>query len=172
MYRRNVGEGQVVCFPQKLYPIDSFIRDAYSKELSAIGTEAVAGQRQKGWIGSSENIEFAAWDWDDGQHRTIYILNIDWWSGKASSHCTLLLGDQEFKLDVRRRFIEAVTVYKGLAVMPKSMQTDIMKIEKNSDEYTITVQTTGPDELFIFNKDKKSVQTYKIKDAGIHHIRI
>ena len=172
VYRRKVGKGEVICFPQKLYPADSSIREEYSKELAALGAAAVDIEHRKGWVADSNNIQFTAWDWDDLEHRTIYLLNIDWWSDSTSAPCTLLLGEQEFKVDVRRRFIEVITIYKGLAVMPKSMQTDIMKIEKKNGRYIITVQTTGSDELSVFNKDKKSITTYRIPDAGLHNIRI
>jgi hypothetical protein len=82
----------------------------------------------------------------------------------------LLLGEQEFKVDVRRRFTEVITIYQGVAVMPRSMQIDVLKIQKNRGRYVITVQTTGSDELSIFSRDKQTQATRRIRDAGIHDI--
>ncbi len=169
-YENKVGEGNVIFFPEKKYPVDASLKDHYTKALKEIGANAIANENQKGWIENSPNIEFAPWDWKDKNHRTIYLLNIDWWSDTIVHRATLALGNQRFQVDVRRNFLETITVSNGVAVMPGSMTTDILGMEIKGNRCTFTIQTTGKDQLKIFCENQSGIKTIEIENPGIHAI--
>ncbi len=168
-FTNYVGKGRVIFYPQKLYPAEDPIKDAYTKDLVGILDKSIESQPLKGWIESAEHIEFAAWDWDDSEARTIYLLNIDWWSDKTSHSTNLLLGKQKFPIEIRRDVLETVTFHKGIAVMPQSMTTDILNISKTDSGYDITVQTTGRDSINVYHGKSQNI---RIERAGIHSITI
>lgn len=171
-YWNKVGEGNVIFYPENKYPIDASLKESYTKMLMEIGANAVADETRKGWIENSPNIEFAPWDWKDGNHRTIYLLNIDWWSDSTIHQAALSLGKQRFQIDVRRNYLETITVSKGVAIMPDNMTTDILGMEINGNRCTFTIQTTGKDQLKIFSEFQSGIKTVEIEAPGIHKIDI
>jgi hypothetical protein len=170
-YENIVGEGKVIFFPEKKYPVAA-LKDQYIEALKKIGSDAVADEKKKGWIENSKDIEFASWDWNDKNHRTIYLLNIDWWSDTVVHSATLALGKQQFQIDVRRNYLETITVSDGIAVMPGSMTTDILGMETKGNRCTFTIQTTGKDQLRIFCEKQPAIKVIKIDKPGIHKIEV
>jgi len=170
-YENKVGEGKVIFFPEKEYPVKGF-RDQYVQTLRKISIDAVSGESGKGWIENSPCIEFAAWDWKDKIHRTIYLLNIDWWSDTLSHSATLLLGAQRFQIDVRRNWLETITISDGIAIMPASITTEILAMETSGNKCMFTVQSTGKDMLKVFSENNSSIRTILIKKPGIHKIEL
>lgn len=137
-----------------------------------IGANSIVNENQKGWIDNSPNIEFAVWDWKNKNHRTIYLLNIDWWSDTIVHRATLALGNQRFQVDVRRNYLETITVSNGVAVMPGSMATDILGMEIKENRCTFTIQTTGKEQLKIFCENQSEIKTIEIEKPGIHAIEV
>jgi hypothetical protein len=168
--KRNIGKGKVIYFPQNIYPADPSIRPAYEKELASLGESMISSERKKGWVKGNDLIEFTAYDWNG--HRTIYLLNTDWWSDTIVHQAKLLLDEKEYSVDIRRRFIEVITIKDGYAIMPEDMGTDVMNIEVGKGELIVKVQTIAPDDLLIFDKSKSLPTEYFIKSAGLHDIRI
>jgi hypothetical protein len=171
-YENKVGNGRVIFFPEKKYPIDPSVKDRYTDALKKIGAEVIKNEDQKGWIENSPDIEFAVWDKDDKDYRTIYLLNIDWWSDMLVHQGTLLLGNQRFQVDVRRNWLETITISNGIAVMPGSMTTDILNIEVKKNRCNLTVQTTGKDQLKVFIKNQSGIKILNIGRPGIHSIEV
>lgn len=171
-YENKVGEGRVIFFPEKKYPIDSSIKDLYIKALNEIGSNSIANENLKGWIENSPNIEFAAWDWKDKNHRTIYLLNIDWWSDTTTHQGNLLLGNKRFQIDARRNYLETITISDGVGLMPESMTTDILGMEISGNRCILTIQTTGEDHLKIFFENSSEIKTLEITKPGIHTIEV
>ena len=171
-YENKVGEGSVIVFPEKKYPVDASMKGQYVEALKEIGSKAIEDENRNGWIENSPNIEFAPWDWKDKNHRTIYLLNIDWWSDTIVHKATLSLGKQRFQVDVRRNYLETITISNGVAVIPASMTTDIMGIEKKGNKCTFTIQTTGKEQLKIFFENQSGIKTIKIDEPGIHVIEV
>ena len=162
----------MIFFPEKKYPVDASLKVRYTETLKEIGANAIKNENQKGWIENSPNIEFAAWDWKDKNHRTIYLLNIDWWSDTIVHRASLALGNQRFQVDVRRNCLETITVSNGVAIMPASMTTDIFEMEIIGNRCTFTIQTTGKDQLKIFCENQSEIKTFEIKKPGIHTIEM
>ncbi len=170
-YERKVGKGKVIFYPQKLYPSEPLIKEEYQADLKKLLDDSILDQIENGWIEGADNIEFAAWDWDDNKTRTIYLLNIDWWSIDTSHAARLRIGDSSFDIEVRRDVLEAITVSGDVAVKPSTMTTDVLDISKNNSGYQITVQTASMDTLDIYHINK-GVETHKIMGPGIHTITI
>ncbi|WP_299557348.1 hypothetical protein [Seonamhaeicola sp.] len=171
-YRNRVGKGEVIFYPQKLYPAESPIRNQYEQDMKEIGEKVVNNQLEKGWIEAAENIEFAVWHDEATNIRTIYLLNIDWWSAQTSHPASLIIGDTKFPLNsIRRDVLETVTIFQEVAVMPESMTTGILDISKTEQGYEITIQTTEKDVLSVYHK-QKGIQNYELENAGIHKIKI
>ena len=171
-YENKVGEGRVIFYPDRKYPIDASIRDRYTESLRETVVKAVENEKQYGWIENSPYIEFAAWDQEDKRRRTLYLLNIDWWSDTIVHQATLALGGQLFNVDARRNYLETITVSRGVAVMPGSMTTDILELEFKENRCILTIQTTGEDQLEIFSENHPEIKILDIKKPGIHKIEV
>jgi len=59
---------------------------------------------------------------------------------------------------------------EGLAVCPSSNTTDVLDIVRTEDGWTLTVQTTGADNLLCFERDSDSSGTISLPEAGIHTV--
>jgi hypothetical protein len=169
--RRNIGKGKVVWFASDVYPADSSIRNEYKNELVAIGETMIATERKRGWIKGTDVVGFTAYDWEDDQHRTIYLLNTDWWSNDTVHTAKLLLKEKEFEIKARRGYLETITINDSIAVMPASMQTDIMEVRSTGNVLFLKVQTTGPDTLTLYDS-KGNRKEYFVKEAGLHKVII
>ncbi len=165
---RRLGKGRVVYFPQNRYPAEPEIREAYERTLRETAEETLSGETERGWIAKMPCIEFAAWD--EADCRTIYLLNIDWWSG-ASEHGTVLqLNGKEFPVAVRRGRIETVTVRRGVGVMPEANTTSVLDVRPAGRGIRVRVQSTGPDRLRIFDSRTGKTQVCEVAEAGITEI--
>jgi hypothetical protein len=164
--RRQVGKGKVIYFKIDTYPADGRIREIYENELKTLALEAEECERNKGWIRGSDDVNFTVYDWADGKTRTIYLLNIDWWSGKTAAPAKLLLGNREFNISVRAGAIEAITISDGLAVMPLNIDMDIIKLNRQG----ISVQSAFGGKIKIFTEINSGIQELEIP-PGLHNIR-
>ncbi len=169
--RRNVGKGKVIYFASNVYPVDSTIRKEYEKELVSLGEMMIAKERVKGWIRGTDVVGFTAYQWPDEKHRTLYILNTDWWSNDSIHNATLLLGNKEFEIASRRGKMETITICDNIAIMPLSMQTDVMEIRHQGNVISVKIQTTEPDKLIVYKSDgtKKEIV---VKKAGVQFLEI
>ena len=168
---RQVGEGEVVFFPEDKYPADPGMSSAYRKELENLGETALRTQSPRGWVRGTQDVEFTAWDWEDGKHRTIYLLNIDWWSPTNSHPASLLLGGRQYPLEVRRGTIETVTIYNGkCAIQPLHPLTDVRQVKLNAGKVEFEIETTDPGEVAVFHEDHAEPIRVPVPCAGIHRL--
>ena len=168
--RRQVGEGEVAFFPEDKYPADSGVRSAYSKELENLGETALRTQSPRGWVRGTPDVEFAAWDWEDG-HRTIYLLNIDWWSQTNTHPALLLLGKRQYSLEVRRGTIETVTICNGkCAIQPLHPLTDVRQVKLNTGKVEFEIEATDAGEVAVFHEDHAKPIRVPVPSAGIHRL--
>jgi hypothetical protein len=165
---REVGKGKVIYFPQDAYPSDPSIRSAYEYALRDLGGTAAAAEAARGWIRGSEDVQFAAYDWAGGRLRTLYLLNIDWWSGKPSSTVQFMLGDARYEVQAPAGGISIITAGAGLAVMPEGMDADI--IDLTADR--IVVQSDAGTRLRLFAPERKLPEYIEVKDGGVQEIKI
>jgi hypothetical protein len=77
-----------------------------------------------------------------------------------------------FQVDVRRNYLETITISNGVAVMPVSMSTDILEMEIEGNRCIMNIQTTGKDQLKIFSENKSDIQTIDIEKPGIHVVEV
>jgi hypothetical protein len=150
---RRVGRGQVIFYPQAAYPGEPAIRAAYERDLAALAGKAARPERARGWIRGSADVNFAAYDWAGGRLRTLYLLNIDWWSGRADRPAALLLKSREYPLRVRAGRIETLTVAGRCAVLPETEDVDVLDIFEGRRGSVARVQADGPSLLSVFSAD-------------------
>ncbi len=92
------------------------------------------------------------------------------WSDQSTHQTTLLLGEKEFTIQVRRGMIEVITIHKDCAVMPMQQHTDVQKIRKRNGTLEVTLQSTDSDELLLFHARQDQPVLLKVPAAGLHSI--
>lgn len=138
---RAVGQGRVIYFPQDAYPCEPAIRSEYEAELRARGEATVERERRRGWIRGNPDVGFAAYDWQDGRMRTLYLLDIDHWSGRAAAAAQFLFGPRTYDLAVRAGMIETIYASASVALMPEGLDTDVLELEVTGGQMRALVQS-------------------------------
>lgn len=171
---RQVGTGRVIYFPQDSYPADERIRAAYTRELAALGEGVLARERARGWLKSSPDVQFAAYDWDTRPLRTIYLLNINWWDASApQAPATLLFGPMEYPLAARAGRIEALTLGERWAVMPQEADADILDLQEEGDGVRVVVQSNAGATLRVFCREReRELPAGHVAAGGVQELRI
>ncbi len=170
---RKLGKGAVVYFPQDEYPSKTVIRGDYEAELRSMGELAASAEARRGWIRGGEDVSFAAYDWEDGRLRTIYLLNIDHWSGRASAPAHFLFGGKSYCIDVRSGTIEVVTASNSVAAMPEGHDADVMEIEELPGKLRIVVQSDAGAELRLFAPAHANCPpSIRVEGGGVQEIEV
>lgn len=164
------GNGKIVYFPQKAYPIENTIRKEYESTIRNTAFAIIGNEPLKGWVASSPSVGFTAWD--NGTHRTLYLLNTDWQSDKQQQPATFVYGSKKFPVEVRRYMIESIHCADGVGLMPKNNTTDVLEIKKTANGWNVTVQNTEADTLTVFNSHTGKVESIAIKEAGVHNLTV
>ena len=159
---------KIIYFPQKAYPAEESLREAYCTEMEKIAQEAINHEPAKGWITPSPEIGFTAWD--DAGRRTLYLLNTDWQSDKELRNASFVYGTKQFTIPVRRYHIETIHCAQGLALRPEANTSDVLTIEKDNEGWKVCMQTTGKDTFHWMNALTGKTGSFAITDAGIHEL--
>ena len=162
----NYGKGKIIYFPEALYPAEDKLKAAYIKVMQDIAASTVHPEAENGWIEAAPSVGFTAWQ--DGERRTLYVLNTDWQSDEETHPYTFIYGKGKFRLSIARYQLGTIHCAAQLAAAPSSNTTDVLSIVKESDGWTVRVQTTGPDTVkFVFasNGLEKEVS---FSSPGIH----
>lgn len=166
----TIGKGRIIYFPQKVYPVETPIHEAYEASIREVATKALKDEATKGWIAPAESVGFTVWD--TPYRRTLYLLNTNWESDLDQQSAQLLIGGKTFPVKVRRYHIETIHCVDGLAAMPESNTTDVLDIKKEGKGWVITIQNTEQDTITLFNAVTGKTNILSLKDAGIHTITI
>lgn len=164
---RQVGKGTVIYFPQDVYPCDAAVRAAYEYALRDLGARAAALEATRGWIRGSEDVNFAAYDRADGL-RTLYLLNIDWWSGNPAAPVLFLLGDARYEIQAPAGGIAVITACPEIAVMSEGMDADVLALTPDR----ITVQSDAGARLRLFAPGRKLPEWIEVKEGGVQEITL
>lgn len=169
----HLGKGRVTYFPQDAYPAEAAIRQDYETALRALGDEAVTGEFRRGWIRGSDDVNFAAYDWDESRMRTLYILNIDHWSNRPAAPAQFMFGGRSYDLDVRRGSIEVITASTSVAVMPEGPDVDVLAIEEHEHRLRVRVQSDAGAAVRLFApKYPQCPQTLRVAAGGIQEMEV
>lgn len=95
---RQEGQGRVLYFPSPEWPAHPEVLPAYGQALQRLARECALAEERQGWIRANEDVEFAAYEQEDG-HRCFYLLNIRWWD-RRSARATLVQGSTERTVEV------------------------------------------------------------------------
>lgn len=169
----RLGAGHIIYFPQAAYPSESPLKNAYVNSMEDIAATIVAEETEKGWIKENESVGFTVWD--DGERRTIYLLNSDWKSQADKQPAVLVYGQQSFGVNVRRYHLETIHCADGLAVMPNSNTTDVLSIYDSGKEWILKVQSTQADRLQCMQckgKGKGTAAILQTPGAGIFELHL
>lgn len=164
------GKGQVIYYPQNVYPADNVIRKYYTEDIKDIALEISSKELENGWIKPSPHINFSVWDEDN--LRTLYLLNIDWKSDKTSHPANFVLNNKSFTVNADRYTIATIRCYDNIAAMMKSNTSDVLGIEKTDSKSIITYQTTGNDELTVFDGISGKHKVIEVNSPGIHTVEV
>ena len=162
----NYGKGKIIYFPEALYPAEDKLKAAYIKVMQDIAASTVHPEAENGWIEAAPAVGFTAWQ--DGERRTLYVLNTDWQSDEETHPYTFIYGKGKFRLSIARYQLGTIHCAAQLAAAPSSNTTDVLSIVKEADGWTVRVQTTGPDTvkfMFASNGLEKEVS---FSSPGIH----
>lgn len=162
---RQIGKGTVIYFPQDAYPSDAGLRDSYESVLREIGCAAADAEAQRGWIRGSEDVNFSAFDRPDGL-RSLYLLNIDWWSGAASHTVEFLHGDAVYEVRAQSGGIGVITVGDNIAVMPEGPDVDVIEL---TDKH-IVIQSDAGARLRLFMAEKRVFEMIEVKGGGVQEV--
>lgn len=135
--------------------------------MAALGELAVAAEAPRGWVRGSADVNFTAYDWVDGRLRTLYLLNIDYWSGAPSAPAHLLFGGDTFPLDVPAGAITPITLASHLAVQPLTPDADVLDI---TDTH-LTIQSDAGTTLRLFHPGRP-VRKVQVPTGGVQQVRI
>lgn len=175
----SLGNGRIIYYPQASYPADEAIRVDYEATLRQLAGEFVADEYDNGWITHNPSVSFTAWD--NGQRRTLYLLNIDWKSQSevkgnlpethyGTQPAMFIYGSHTFPVDVRRYHMETIHCAEGMAVLPSANTTDVISIQRIAGGWKLTVQTTSSDEFRCMLKTSGKEKVVKVPEAGIHEL--
>ena len=168
-----VGKGTVVYFATDAYPCDRSVRAAYEAAMRDAARQAGSRERARGWIHGSRDVGFTAYDWEDGTTRTLYLLNVDWWSGAASHPVRLLLGSRSYPLEARSGRIESVTVSGGTAVMPLAEDADVLALSPSPRGLLVTVQSDRGTDLDVFSlRSRGGPQRVSVGEGGVRELTV
>ena len=152
LFCRFYGKGVVYFFNVAQYPSAPALRPYYENVLHEFGEEAVVRQADKGYLSTSDAVETAVYDRDDG-HRVIYMIHTNWWSKEeVPAFGTFTLGEQRYRMRVKRDVINIVTIYEDMAVMVSDNTTDIISISKEAEGMTLYLQGEGLIELTLYTQ--------------------
>lgn len=165
-----LGKGHIIYYPKNVYPADELIKASYIEEIKNISSAIVSEELQKGWIQASPHINFSVWDTDN--IRTLYLLNVDWKSDDISHPASFLFNNKVFSVDVDRYTITTIRCTGDIAARMQSNTSDILGIEIKDDRWIISCQTTGNDQLIIFDGISGEIKIKKISSPGIHKIEV
>ena len=164
------GNGWIIYFATPDYPIASSLVSAYEETMHTLAASSIQEEPEQGWIAASPHVGFTVWN--EGNRRTLLLLNTDWKSDSDEVKAEFCYGDKKFMVPVRRYHVENIHCAVGLAVRPEANTTDILSIQPTSSGWDIQVQTTGDDQLQCMQAVSGQEKTITLQGAGIHSVHI
>jgi hypothetical protein len=166
---RQVGRGTVIYYPEDAYPCAAAVRAAYEEDLQALGVQTVAAEAVRGWVRGNDEVNFTVYDRADGV-RVLYLLNIDWWSGMPAHPATFLFGDAHYEVSVPAGDIVVITAGRHLAVMPETMDADVLAIEETAGGTRLVVQSDAGVRLRLFAPGRTMPAWVTVTQGGVQEV--
>ncbi|MGL6173990.1 MAG: hypothetical protein ACRC1P_05220 [Cellulosilyticaceae bacterium] len=138
-----LGKGKVTFVNTKCFPADPSIRDTYEKVLENLAQEIATGYEGKGYIATSDTVNFTVYDQEDGL-RKIYLVNINWWEQEKSiAQAELKWKEARLEIEVPRERINILTLSETLGVYTTDNETEVLNIVEGETEVIIRLQGIG-----------------------------
>lgn len=149
----SLGSGKVLFVNVKAYPAESCVRNIYDRLLIQMGEDIICQEKEKGWIKSTNDVEFTVYDIKEKDLRIVYLLNIGWWYKENHySYVSLLWGERSIRLKIYRDCMNMITMSKNWAVWVYDSETDIMDINEKQESLEIILQGYGVTEFLLIHK--------------------
>jgi hypothetical protein len=151
----KLGKGRVIFVNAKAYPAEKSVINLYENLLKQLGEEMLILEKDKGWLKCSNEVEFTAFDHNTAENlRTIYFMNVNWWTDESvSSEARLLWGERDIRLDVYRENINILNISDNWAIWTFDNETDVMDMQESGNELSIKLQGMGSTDVVIFNRE-------------------
>jgi hypothetical protein len=138
------------------YPGEGSLAPLYARLLAQVGAGVVSVEGQRVWVEGSEDLSFAAYDWDkEGNARTstVYLLNVNWWSDPPrTAEARLVWGGAEIPLRITRDRIHVVTLSKEWGIWTDDLDTDVMDMQEEAGHAKVRLQGQGETRLTILRR--------------------
>lgn len=164
----SYGNGKIIYFADKAYPIEDILKTEYVSEMRNIAADKMKEESVRGWIKPVGKVGFTVWDKEN--RRTIYLLNADWQNPEKVQESLFTYGVGNFVIPVRHYHIETIHCINGLALHPYSNTTDILSVDECSEGWNVKVQTTGKDEVEYMDSLTGTKNVLHFNKGGIHSV--
>ncbi|MDE6398059.1 MAG: hypothetical protein K2L51_01930, partial [Clostridiales bacterium] len=125
---RRVGKGRLILFNTAVYPDHESVREDYTAAITRIAEKNAEAEREHGWLDADGWVSTSVYDAED--RRTIYALNVNWWSdGEPEEKVTLHNAGYSYDLTVLRDCVNIVSVFGDTAFVTADMGTDIISYD-------------------------------------------
>jgi hypothetical protein len=157
LVENRVGRGRVTYVNAAAYPGEESLAPLYQEVLKSIGASTLSEEGQQAWVQGSEDVSFAVYDWEaragKAQTSTIYLLNVNWWSGTPQrAEARLFWGGAEIPLEITRDRIHMITLSKEWGIWTEDLDTDVMEVQEEAGRAKIRLQGEGETRLTILRR--------------------
>jgi hypothetical protein len=165
----SLGDGVIIFFNSDSYPASKEIRGAYEEKMVEIGNSLINLEKQSGWIRGNSNVGFTVWDKIENSQtiRSVYLLNL---SEESRETVTLLLGENEFPVDVEPGIIKIIYIYNGVAISFSDTLAALFEIEKTKFGCILEVSSVNSCTMTVLGL-KESCEVFDIH-PGISKIEL
>lgn len=181
----KVGKGKVTFVNTCLFPADRRIRETYEKLLEDLVSKVTLSYYERGYIVVEDTVNFTIYDREDNL-RTIYLLNIDWWSKeKDIAEAKLKWKEKTIPIKVARGKINILTLADRIAIYTDDNDTEVLEITENEEKIIIHLQGRGETKIQIIApwygiktseeivaESVEGIYNLKVNLEGISHIEL
>ena len=140
--RKPLGAGNIYFMNIKAWPAGDGTRAIYEAVIQRAAIDAGMKERARGWIACGNDVQFTAYDCDDGS-RDLYVLDVDWYNAPGvPRQATLLLGERQWPVEING--LTRISVKDGVAAWPIEGSSEIRFMEKeHTGKLTLGLQGAG-----------------------------
>ncbi len=143
----KVCKGRVILFNTTFYPNHESIRDKYQEFMEALAQENAEHEKMRGWAETKDWITTSIFDAKD--RRTIYCMNVNWWSEKEPVEKVMLHHNgHAYELAVERDTVCIASIFGDTMFVSQSMSLDVLSF----DGKTLRAQGIRGDALTVYRE--------------------
>ncbi len=165
MIHNTVGKGRVILFNTTAYPAHDSIRTQYKGFMEALAQQNARQEKARGWAETKDWVTTSIFDAED--RRTIYCMNVNWWSDEEPVEQVTLHNDGYcYTFPVERDTVCIASIFGETVFVAQSMTLDVL----GYDGKTLRVQGSCGDEITVFRKGQ--ARTVVLPLSGIYETQL